>query len=62
MSESAILQQLEQARQQRRDDFLAEYRKLAGKYGCDFVARPHIADDGTIKCSITAVVVSDAPD
>lgn len=57
MDEVAMTAALEKARQERLEKFLAEYRELAARHGCDFVAQPVIAEDGTIRCTITAVPV-----
>lgn len=53
--ESVIVAALEKARRERLAVFMAEYRELAERHGCDFIARPYIADDGRITCTIEPV-------
>lgn len=54
--ESVIVAALEKARRERLAVFMAEYRELAERHGCDFIARPYIENDGTIRCTIDPVV------
>jgi hypothetical protein len=55
MTEQELAQAIEQARQERIKAFSDEVKMIAEKYGCDLIARPYIAEDGVIKCTIQVV-------
>jgi hypothetical protein len=57
-TETELIQKLEESRAERLAKFQQAVVDAGQEFGCDLVARPYIAPDGTIKCHIQAVLVA----
>lgn len=55
MTDGELFAAIEKSRQERIQKFRETVAAAAQEYGCDLVAQPYITQDGTIKCTITAI-------